>query len=308
MEPGTKVTQPRSAGAPEWTHRPERGSALLMLVLTRLALAVGRSTSHWLLYPICAYFLVFAPRERKVSREYLRRVLGREPAVRDLFRHLLCFAEVLLDRVYLVAGRYSHFSVEVHGKSIVDDIAREGRGCLLLGAHLGSFEVPRFLGQEGHGLPVSLAMYEETARRMNAVYDALSTGQAMPVIALGKTDSMLRIEEALEQGRMVGILADRTISEKGTVRCDFLGAPAALPTGPLRLAAVLGRPVVLMFCVQRSTLRYEVFFERMHAAPTEPGEPRGASLARSVQAFADRLEHHARLAPYNWFNFYDFWK
>jgi hypothetical protein len=31
-------------------------------------------------------------------------------------------------------------------------------------------------------------------------------------------------------------------------------------------------------------------------------------LAAVIRRYAARLEHHARQAPYNWFNFYDFWE
>jgi len=27
-----------------------------------------------------------------------------------------------------------------------------------------------------------------------------------------------------------------------------------------------------------------------------------------MQHYADRLTHYCRLAPYNWFNFFDFWQ
>jgi predicted LPLAT superfamily acyltransferase len=291
---------------PAWTRRPERGSKFITSLTARLALVLGRSATQWLLYPICAYFFAFSPRERAASSAFLRRSLGREARASDVFRHFHCFATVLLDRVYLISGRYSRFDVRVHGEEVVEGVAREGRGCLLLGAHLGSFEVPRFLAQEGRGLPVQLAMYEENARKMNAVYDAIDPARATPVIALGRPDSMLRIEEALDRGEMVGILADRTISEKGTVRCSFLGEPASFPLGPMRLAAMLERPVVVMFCL-RDGDRYEVHFERLPIIAAEPGERRSAALERSVQAYAGRLEHYCRLAPYNWFNFYDYW-
>jgi predicted LPLAT superfamily acyltransferase len=278
-----------------------------MRFVARLAVAVGHSAAQWLLYPICAYFFVSAPSERKASREFLRRAQGREPSSVDVFRHLHTFALVLLDRVYLLAGHYRRFDVKVHGAELVHQIAREGRGCLLFGAHMGSFEIPRFLAQEAHGLTVRLAMFEENARKMSAVYNAMSVEGAMPVVALGRPDSMLRIEEALDRGEMVGILADRTFSEKGTLRRSFLGGEAAFPLGPFRLAALLGRPVVLMFCVRGDDGRYEVHFEPLPAGRAEPGERRSAALERSVQAFASRLEHHCRRAPYNWFNFYDYW-
>jgi predicted exporter len=60
---------------------------------------------------------------------------------------------------------------------------------------------------------------------------------------------------------MVGILADRAPPTHRVARVPFLGAMAAFPTGPLRLTAALGAPVVLCFGLRRGTRRYTVIFE-----------------------------------------------
>jgi predicted LPLAT superfamily acyltransferase len=302
---GRELDTPR---APVWTRRPERGTGLMLLLAARLALALGRRASRWMLHPVSLYFFVFSPRERAASRGFLRRALSREATSLDVYRHFHCFASILLDRVYLISGRYACFEVQVHGQELVDELARSGKGCLLLGAHVGSFEMLRFLAQEGRGFPVKLAMYEQNARKMNAAYDAIDPARAMPIIALGKIDSMLRVEEALERGEIVGLLADRTISDKGTTRCSFLGEDARFPTGPIRLGTMLGRPMILMFCLFRGGNRYEVHFERLSDPAFRHGEHRSEALERSVQQFASRLERYCRLAPYNWFNFYDYWE
>jgi predicted LPLAT superfamily acyltransferase len=31
-------------------------------------------------------------------------------------------------------------------------------------------------------------------------------------------------------------------------------------------------------------------------------------IEQALKRYAQRLEHYCRMAPYNWFNFYDFWK
>jgi predicted LPLAT superfamily acyltransferase len=184
--------------------------------------------------------------------------------------------------------------VRVHGGEIVEELTAARQGCVLLGGHLGSFEVIRVAGLD-LGFGISMVMYEENARMTGAVLEAINPALAGGIIALGKVDSILKVEAALARGEIIGMLADRTIQGGGTVRCDFLGAPAAFPTGPVRIAAMLERPIALMVGLYRGGNRYDVYFERLE----------GEGL---LQRYAARLEHYCRLAPHNWFNFYDFWR
>ncbi|MGA7986605.1 MAG: glycosyltransferase family 2 protein, partial [Burkholderiales bacterium] len=54
---------------------------------------------------------------------------------------------------------------------------------------------------------------------------------------------------------------------------------------------------------RRYDVRLEPFAERIELDRRD----REASLRPWVERYAARLEHHCREAPYNWFNFYDFW-
>ncbi len=294
--------------APEWLGRPERGSACAIRFTVWVALRLGRPAARLLLYPICLYFLVSSGVARAASRKYLGKVLGRAPGLGDLFSHYHAFAATILDRVYLLNEQYARFDVRVYGVDIVDGVLACGDGCLLLGAHLGSFEIIRALGREARGLRVSMVMYEENARKLNSVLEAINPNLSAQVIPLGKFDSMLRVEEALQSGACVGMLGDRTIEAEGTMACPFLGEPAKFALGPLRVAAMLKRPVVLMFGLYRGGNRYDVHFERLADFSVTGRKDRGVAIERALRQYAERIEHYCRLAPYNWFNFYDFWK
>jgi predicted LPLAT superfamily acyltransferase len=151
-------------------------------------------------------------------------------------------------------------------------------------------------------------MYEENARKLNAVLDSINPQHSRPVIPLGKIDSMLRIQEALQRGEYIGILADRTISGTKMIACNFLGGQINLPVTPFRLAVILGCPVVFMAGIYQGGNRYDVSFEYL-ADPQQPAQlERDAAIRQAAQRFADRLEQYCREAPYNWFNFYDVWK
>ncbi len=297
-----------SAGTPpEWTVRGERGAMPLLKFIVWVALRLGRPAARLFLYPICLYFLIFSGRPRLASRRYLARVLGRRPGAADVFRHYHAFASCILDRVFFLNDGLHRFDVQVQGEDVVMDILERGSGCILLGAHFGSFEVARALGRRQPGLRVTLVMYEENARKIRSALNAINPDLAMDVVGLGKPGAMIEVDQRLEEGHFVGILADRSLDGEERARYPFLGAPAAFPSGPFRMAALLKRPVVLMFGAYRGGRRYDVHFERLtdlsEAAPCGVRD----DIDKAMSRYVERLEHHCREAPFNWFNFFDFW-
>jgi predicted LPLAT superfamily acyltransferase len=288
-----------------WLQQRERGSVLGIRALVWLTRALGRRAGRLLLIPICLYYLAFSPRARSASRQYLSRVLERKPGLAHIFRHYYTFAAVALDRVFLLTDRFHRFDVRIEGEHLLREAQEADRGCLLIGAHLGSFEALRTLGRN-NAVRVKLAMYQGNARKIVAVFKAIDPELADSVIPLGSFDSMLRVAGSLERGEWIGVLADRNLDDQGQERVQFLGGPAAFPASPFRIAAMLQRPVFLMIGLYRGGNRYELHFERL-LENVEPASRDQAAVRRAVQRYAARLEHYCREAPYNWFNFYDFW-
>jgi predicted LPLAT superfamily acyltransferase len=308
----TTQQQATPSGGAEWQQRPERSSLFMLRLMTWLSLRLGRGASRVVLYAIAAYFLAFAPTARRMSRDYLRRVLQLPaPAAvgwRHLFRHFLCFASVIHDRIYLVNGRFELFDIRVHNQELIDQVVAEGQGVFLLGAHLGSFEVLRAIGRQQPGLRVAMAMFEENARNINAALGAINPKAQQDIIALGHIDSMIQVHELLGQGTVVGMLGDRSLGQDDTRAFDFLGDPAELPLGPFRMAAILRRPVLFMTGLYRGGNRYDIHFETLADFSKVP--PRGRTLAvqAAMARYAALLAHYCHSAPYNWFNFFDFWR
>ncbi|WP_018865382.1 MULTISPECIES: lipid A biosynthesis acyltransferase [Thioalkalivibrio] len=290
-----------------WFRQGERGSPLALRIILWIALHLGRPAGRALLYPITAYFLLFAPKSRGYSRDYLRRVLGREPHLREIARHFHSFASVILDRVFLLAGKDDSLDLRVHDREIFLEHVETGRGALLLGAHLGSFEALRVLAIDKHDFPVRVLMYRDHNQRITQLLEALNPQVAASVIPLGETETLLQARDCLEQGGVVATLADRVAESDKMIECRFLGGRAWFPQGPLLVAAVLKVPVILCFGLYRGGNRYDIVFERFADAIEAPRGRRDEALAEWVQLYADRLEARVREAPYNWFNFYDFW-
>lgn len=292
----------------EWAVRPERSNRAMLRLMAWISLRLGRAPARFVLAGISLYFLLFAPAAKAASRAYLRRALDREPTFADLFRHFHSFASTIHDRVFLLNGRFDLFHVEVQGKAVIDEVLAAGRGAILMGAHMGSFEAVRAIGRRQPGLRVAMVMYEENARKLNAALAAINPAAVQDIIPLGQLDSMLRVQACLDEGMVLGVLGDRTLGGEPTLRVPFLGADAEFPLGPMRLAAMLKRPVLFMSGLYLGGNRYAIHFERLADFSDVERTGRDAAIQSAVAAYAACLERHCRAAPYNWFNFFDFWR
>jgi len=275
--------------------------------MTVFSLALGRSAGRIILHGIAVYFFLFAPRARRASRAYLRRVLGRQPTARDRFRQVMAFATTIHDRVYLLNDRFELFDITVEGEEWMRQQVHEGGGAFLVGAHLGSFEVTRAIGRRQPDLKVAMVAYEANARKINAMIAAINPGLAEETVPMGSAEAMLKVQGLLDEGAFVGMLGDRTPGGEATLSVPFLGEAARFPLGPMRLAALLRRPVILMLGVYRGGNRYRVVFEQIADFSQVRRPEREAAIRQAVMQYAGRLESYCREYPYNWFNFYDFW-
>lgn len=293
---------------PEWVVRPERSNRVMLQVMTWISLHLGRRIARGMLPLIAGYFLCSAPASRRASRAYLARALARRVTWGDLYRHFSTFAATVHDRVYLVNRRFDLFEFEVHGEERLRDTLAEGKGLFLLGAHLGSFEVIRALGRKNPGLRVAMLMHEHNALKINSMLAAINPEATQDIIGLGHVDSMLQVHTRLNRGEIVGMLADRTLGDDVLHPVPLLGDTAYLPEGPFRMAALLQRPVLFMVGLYRGGNRYAIHFEPLADFSTVDRSQRDQAVLAALVRYGALLDHYCRAAPYNWFNFYDFWR
>jgi predicted LPLAT superfamily acyltransferase len=298
----------RPAKPAEWLGNRERGSLRLLRLMAAASLRLGRKPSRSALYCVAAYFFLFAPDARRHARRYLQLALGRSPTARDRFRQILYFASCVHDRLYLLKEQYSRFEITIEGESLVRAQLDSGQGAFLMGAHMGSFEVMRSIGQRQPGLHVSMAMYEDNARKIKTVLAAINPAPKPDIIPLGQLDAMLHIAERLDRGAFVGVLGDRTLGDEPVQAVTLLGERADLPTGPMRAAAILRRQVIFMVGLYRGKNRYHVVFAPLADFSKTPAGQREAAVHAAIENYASLLDRYCRSDPYNWFNFFDFWR
>lgn len=294
----------------QWLDRPEAGSAFGYRLISGFALLCGRSAARLVLLPITAFFLLRRGPERRAARDYLQRALDRKATLCDVARQFYCFAAVILDRVFLLSESFKRFEIEVFGLDELRVQWAKKQGVLVFGSHLGSFDALRVLGEIRKDVQVRVVLDTEQNPALTRILNTFNPDLARSIINARQdgTVTALAIKEALDEASLVTLLVDRARPGNQVSVANFLGVPAPFPTGPWQIAAALKVPVVLCFGLYQGGNRYELHFEVFAETLRVERADREASLNAIIQRYADRLAHYTRGAPYNWFNFYDFWQ
>jgi len=293
----------------EWLERPEGGSGWALRLIAAVARGFGRPVSRLVLLPITAYFMLRRAPERHASRAYLERVLGRKPTWLDVARHIHTFAAVTLDRVYFLTGELRRFDMRLVDIEQLHAAMDLGRGVLLIGAHVGSFDALRAASRLRPDVTVRVVLDAQHSPALSAVLKQLNPEIAAGIIDPRQdgTSVALEIGAALNDGALVTMLGDRGRPGNATALVEFLGSTARFPTAPWQIAAALHVPIVLCVGLYRGGNRYDLHFELLTNELQIERRHREQQLQQVIQDFADRLAALVREAPYNWFNFYDFW-
>lgn len=286
----------------KWTTRNERGNEFSLRLIAWLARVAGRPFCRLLLYPIVLYFMATDKAARKASADFLQRVWGRKPKASEVFRHLRCFATTLLDRVYLANHEVDRFNITIENRQLIDAALAKGHGCVLLGSHLGSFDLMALARQGLDDRPLNIMMRIDPGSRLRQIAGLDNMGPK--VIPYGQPHSLLLAHQALADGEIVAILADR-VDGRSAIPVRFLGHHTRMPKGPYLLAARSNAPVLTCFGVYEGGNRYRITFD-------DPGILLDASsnireISAAAQIYTSALETQAQRYPYNWFNFYPYW-
>lgn len=303
-----------------WSQVAERGSLWGMRFTAWSYRWLGRRACGVLVHAIVAYFFVTDRAGRRASAAYLRRIfattegraaLGAPPGRWQSFLHYREFALSIVDRIGIWFGHVDDFNYEMIGEEHLDEVAERGRGAILVGAHLGSFDALRLLAERKKSI-VNVLMFTANAERINTLFRELSPDMDARVIRVDpeSIDSVFAIRECLRRGELVAILGDRIEpgDQNRAVRIPLLGDEVELSQAPVLLAALLGCPLLMILAFRERSGRYSVFAEKLADRVGLPRAEREKGVAELLTRYAERLEFYCKRYPFQWFNFFDYWQ
>jgi predicted LPLAT superfamily acyltransferase len=268
--------------------------------------------------------LLTSSKSRAASLDYLHRVNAYCAAQnivvlaatgwRGSFHHMLAFAQSGLDKLVAWMGGFDSGRVDFPNRVEFDHLLASGRGAVLIGSHLGNLEMTRALATKKHRAVVNAVVYTNHAQRFNEILAQANASFGVNLIQVSRLgpDTAIMLKDKIDRGQFLVIVGDRTPPAEGGSRgrisqIEFLGQPAPFAQGPFILASLLDCPVYLFFCLREGD-SYNIYFEPFADRIVLPRRERQERLRGYLRQYARRLEAYCLKAPYQWFNFYDFWR
>ncbi|MCC6573246.1 MAG: hypothetical protein IT462_05585 [Planctomycetes bacterium] len=297
----------------QWDGRTRSGLGIYVMFL--LFKWVGPLFAYFVLYPVCFFYLVVAGSHRRASLDYLKRRFPQVGAVKRrwyVYRHFLSFGRVLLDRAYAYLGWLENMKFEHKGLDVIQKTLDEGKGLILLSAHLGNWELSAHalgkLGLNHRRVPINIVMFEGDGERVKGYLKRCSNDQPFNVIASNDSlQASIDALAALRRGEIVGLLGDRHLGQ-GCVDVPFLGGTAALASGPFVLAANSGAPVMFTFANRAGSRHYVLDAQGPRQYKFGSRKTRDHDLKKWATEYAQMLEEKLKMHPFQWHNFFTFWK
>ena len=268
--------------------------------MQRTLIGLYRISPLWLLYGIMAlvipFYILFDGKGRRASWNFFRKRIGygRLKSALHVYLNMFNMGMVVLDRFAAYAGK--EFKMDLADAGIYPLWCQGKEGFAILSSHVGNYEIAGYSLHSPKRMNV-LVYAGETATVMANRERMFGSSNIRMVKVQEDMSHLFQLNNALADGEIVSLPADRVFGSSKAVKCSFLGADAAFPAGPFTLVRSREARALVVFSMKTGLRTYKAIFH-----PIE-----GKTVQELAQAFASELETVVRQWPDQWYNFYDFW-
>lgn len=283
--------------------KTQRGYSIFLWLIEK----GGRAPAYFLLSFVALYYRLFK-KESNQSLYYTYNEILKIPSSKishTILKNYQLFGQSLIDKVVVALKPHSHgITINRDGEHFFHQMLSEGKGGILIGAHLGSWDLAGQLLVEV-AVHVNIVMFDGEEPAIKKLIEE-KTGKPIYNIIFIKDDMshIYKIHDALKNNELVCLHGDRFVKGQRNVLMEFLGHPAYFPEGPFALAAAMKAPISFVFAIKTNNNHYH-----FKASPPKVLKERGAIAAQTLRKeYVALLEEYLTKYPEQWYNYYDFWE
>lgn len=300
-----------------WSKYKERGSVFGIEILVFIHKYLGNWLFKIILFPVMVYFYITGRVARESTQQYLTHLhqhtnnqkLMKFQLFTMGFKVFYNFGLAIVDKFDAWLGKIEFDDIDVDEQGY--KALSKTKGVVIISAHLGNMEICRAIfGTGNRTRPLNIITYNEHTPSFNDFLKKVNKDAAINFIYInqfGPADSII-LKQKIEDGEAVIIFADRTsVNHPGsTYEVPFLGEKAPFAKGPFALASLMECPVFLMFCTKEKS-RFKAHVEEFASPKKVKRKERDEYYQFLATKFAERLGYYCTKAPYQWYNFFNFW-
>ena len=255
---------------------------------------------------IASAVYIFSTRDRKGFAGNLSIALGK-PAdhahIRRLVRRMFAnYGEYMADFFCLpqlprrkARAAFSHLK----GEEIIQKALRQGRGVILLSAHIGNWEFGGTMMRLSK-YPLAVVSLPHNSAPTNALVNRFREGKGITVIEVDASPfSSLPILKHLRKNGVVAMIGDKDFFGNGKL-IPYFGRPARFPIGPVTIAMASGAALIPAFVLKQTDGRYFGVLE--DAVPLTHEGSREQAIQKNLEKIAAIFETYIRRYPDQWYN------
>ncbi|MDL2331234.1 hypothetical protein LJC62_04430, partial [Odoribacter sp. OttesenSCG-928-A06] len=258
---------------------------------------------------IIPFYMLFNRKGYLSTYRFFRKRFAYSPmkAFGFVYRNHFRFGQIILDRFATYGGK--RFEFEFDGIEYFNERDAEEEGFIQLSSHVGNYELAGYSLTSKNKRFNALVFSGETETVMKNRHEVLSQNNMCMIPVQADLSHIFLLNNALSNGEIVSIPADRVFGSPKFVLCHFLGEEAKFPMGPFIMAAQRECALLAVFVMKESAKRYKIFVRKVEYQPNPTGKTsRQEKVSGLAQSFAEQLEEVIKKYPEQWFNYYDFWE
>ena len=277
------------------------GQKSLIFLFKHCDVTVG----YFFMYLAIPFYLIFGSKARNAAINYFSKVYG-YGKIKSFFltwKTYNNFGKVMLDRFSIFSGQKQKFTTDCDGVELFNQLCNQPNGFMLVGSHTGNFEICGYLLRQDLKKIYALVFGGES-QLLTAMRSGQFTINNVEMLAVKDDMSHLfTINQALEEGDIAVMPADRIFGSQKSVTCKFGKAEAKFPVGPFAVAAIRKVPVLAVFVYKTSIRNYKIYVRKIDCDTTLPAKKQAEQMAIN---YVKLLEKFVEKYKCQWFNFYDF--
>ena len=260
------------------------------------------------LYAFTAIFVIpvclFVNPSGAIIYRYFRKQHGYGPLKSALktYQNHCQFSQVVIDKFATYAGKT--FRMEIEGIEHFQQLAKGEESFVMLSSHIGNYEIAGYtLSSEQKPLN-ALVFFGEKASVMDNRAKLFADTNTRMIPIRPDMGHLFEIDQALQNGEIVSMPADRLLGSQKKLQIPFLNGTAAFPYGSFSIATLRGLNVLAVHVLKQSARTYKIYVTPLCYNREAPRQQQIQELAQQYVAEVQRI---VKLYPTQWYNYFEFW-
>lgn len=270
---------------------------------------MGKTMVKVVVFFVTLFAFLGAKENKKCSKKYLK-IIGIKPNNINIFKHFLSYSYSLVDRIESFSNNFPIEKLIFEDEQIKEEMIKDlksGKGIFFICNHLGNVDILRsFIFSDLHKYCHSVCVFlsKEQCKVFNQFIENIGVKFTTDVVPFPIEDininTSIELEERLKKGSIVFMAGDRISANSINFETNFLSHKVEFPLGTFKLAQMMNVATYFVSAIKIKGDKYSI-----HLKKFTPRETKKETLQAMQQEFVSFLEEKTKLAPYQFYHFYD---